>query len=171
MRRSVSEVRVRQSSAVENASLPVLSLADSSSVLENASTTVSISGLPLVDSTFVFEQDPVPYLFSRPVGEVSFRPGSPLAVSSISSATFPILSPDRADFSLSGFSLVHSGSNLLPPGVALPLEDFDSSSSVAPADLPSHLANAVVDKPQIVADLSLIECPVSGVSGLLAAGA
>jgi hypothetical protein len=28
----------------------------------------------------------------------------------------------------------------------------------------------VVDKPQMVADLSPIECPVSGVSGLLAAG-
>ena len=59
----------------------------------------------------------------------------------------------------------------MPPKLALPLENFGSSSSVAPADLPSHLANAVVDKPQIVADLSLIECPVSGVSGLLAAGA
>jgi hypothetical protein len=48
-------------------------------------------------------------LFFRPVGEVSFRPGSLLAVSSISSANFPISSPDRADFSLSGFLLVHSG--------------------------------------------------------------
>ena len=87
--------RVRQFSAVENAPLSVLSLAASSSVSENASTTVSISGLPLVDSTFVFEQDPVPVWLSSPVGEVSFRPGSPLAVSRISSANFLLSSPDR----------------------------------------------------------------------------
>ena len=77
-------------------------------------------------------QFPFPVLLSSPVGEVSFRPGSPLAVSRISSANFLLSSPDRSDFPLSGFSLVHSGSNLLPPGVALPFEEFGSSSNVVP---------------------------------------
>jgi hypothetical protein len=131
-----SEVRVRQireSSAVENASLSVLPLFASNSDLENASTPVSISVLPLDDSNLVFENASTQVSFSSPVGAVSTRPGLSLAVSRTPSANFPVWFPDRGDSSLSGFSLVLSGSDLLSERVALPLDDFGSSSSIVPA--------------------------------------
>ncbi len=85
------------------------------------------------DSNFVFENAPAQVLFSSPVGAVSTRPVLPLAVSWTPSANFPVWFPDREDSSLSGFSLVLSGSDLLSERVALPLDDFGSSSSVVPA--------------------------------------
>ena len=179
-----SEVRVRQileSSAVENASLSVLPLVTSNSDLENSSIPVSISVLPLDDSNFVFENAPAQVLFSSPVGAVSPRPGLPLTVSRTPSANFPILFPDREDSSLYGFSLVLSGSDLLSERVALPLDDFGSSSCVVPAlcefsgqafleeiclSVSVHFCVSPFCTP--VASLDLLTCVFSRLSGLWA---
>ncbi len=171
-----SEVQVRRSPALDNVPFPVVQLTASPLVLEDASATLPLSGSLLATSPLVSAQAPVPVVLSGPVGEVSFRPGFPLAVSGIPSVNFLLSTPDCPD---SGFSLDASRSTLLPPGVFLPLEDFGSSScvvppssdsgalfsvfhsqipvcsisssvSVAPPEFSSHLENLVVDKPQMV---------------------
>jgi hypothetical protein len=76
---------------------------------------------------------------SSPVGAVSTRPGFPLAVSRTPSAILPVpilfSDPVNEDSSFSGVPLVLSCSfrpDLLPERVALPLDDFGYSASVAP---------------------------------------